>query len=132
MEKKKVFFFSIFKYHSTFFKHLTFAISLFLICNLANNSLVDNNAFAGTEKKETPLINDKNLQITQLVDKLNFPTGIEFLGENDILVIEKNTGQVKRILDGEILPEPALDVNVASESERGLLGIAVLNKNILI
>ena len=129
MEKKKVFFFSIFKYHSTFFKHLTLAISLFLICNLANNSLVDNNAFAGTEKKEPPLINDENLQITQLIDKLNFPTGIDFLGQNDILVIEKNTGQVKRILNGEILPEPVLDVNVASESERGLLGIAVLNKN---
>jgi hypothetical protein len=50
------------------------------------------------------LINDENLQITQLVDKLNFPTGIEFLGENDILIIEKNTGQVKRILNGELLP----------------------------
>jgi hypothetical protein len=64
MEKKNISFFSIFKYYSTFFKHLTFAISLFLICNLANDSLVDNNAFAGTQEKEPPLINDENLQIT--------------------------------------------------------------------
>ena len=71
---------------------------------------------------------DLNLQITQLTtDELNFPTGIDFLSENDILVIEKNTGQVKRILDGKVLKEPVLDVNVASESERGLLGIAILN-----
>ena len=71
---------------------------------------------------------DLNLQITQLTtDELNFPTGIDFLAEDDILVIEKNTGQVKRILDGKVLNEPVLDVNVASESERGLLGIAILN-----
>src|SRR5688572_32547112 len=84
------------------------------------------NAFAGTEK-QPPLINDENLQITQLIDELQFPTGIDILGENDILVIEKNTGQVKRVLDGEIMNETVLDVNVASESERGLLGIAILN-----
>ena len=83
------------------------------------------NAF-GVEK-EPPIVYDQNLQITQLTDELQFPTGIDFLGENDILVIEKNTGQVKRILDGEILNEPVLDVNVASQSERGLLGIAILN-----
>ena len=83
------------------------------------------NAF-GVEK-EPPMVYDQNLQITQLTDELQFPTGIDFLGENDILVIEKNTGQVKRILDGEILNEPVLDVNVASQSERGLLGIAILN-----
>jgi aldose sugar dehydrogenase len=106
------------------FNIFIWTISFFIICNLVNIGL--DNAFAGTEK-EPPLINDENLQITQLVDKLNFPTGIDFLGENDFLVIEKNTGQVKRILDGEILPEPVLDVNVASESERGLLGIAILN-----
>lgn len=91
---------------------------------MVNNNL--DNAFAGT-KKQPPLINDENLQITQLIDELKFPTGIDFLGENDILIIEKNTGQVKRVLDGEIMNETVLDVNVASESERGLLGIAILN-----
>ncbi|HJU60000.1 MAG TPA: PQQ-dependent sugar dehydrogenase [Nitrososphaeraceae archaeon] len=84
------------------------------------------NAFGGTEK-EPPLIYDENLQITQLSEELNFPTGIDFLAEDDILVIEKNTGLVKRIVDDQVLNEPILDVNVASESERGLLGIAILN-----
>jgi glucose/arabinose dehydrogenase len=96
---------------------------IFTLCNLVNNDM--DNAF-GVEK-EPPIVYDQNLQITQLTDELQFPTGIDFLGENDILVIEKNTGQVKRILDGEILNEPVLDVNVASQSERGLLGIAILN-----
>lgn len=97
------------------------------LCNCVSNDL--DNAF-GVEK-EPPMVYDQNLQITQLIDKLQFPTGIDFLGENDVLVIEKNTGQVKRILNGEILNEPVLDVNVASESERGLLGIAILNTKVV-
>jgi aldose sugar dehydrogenase len=100
---------------------------IFTLCNFVSNDL--DNAF-GVEK-EQPMVYDQNLQITQLTDKLQFPTGIDFLGENDVLVIEKNTGQVKRILNGKILNEPVLDVNVASESERGLLGIAILNTKVV-
>lgn len=100
---------------------------IFTLCNCLSNDL--DNAF-GVEK-EPPMVYDQNLQITLLKDKLQFPTGIDFLGENDVLVIEKNTGQVKRILNGEILNEPVLDVNVASESERGLLGIAILNTKVV-
>jgi aldose sugar dehydrogenase len=100
---------------------------IFTLCNFVSNDL--DNAF-GVEK-EPPMVYDQNLQITQLTDKLQFPTGIDFLGENDVLVIEKNTGQVKRILNGKILNEPVLDVNVASESERGLLGIAILNTKVV-
>jgi glucose/arabinose dehydrogenase len=48
-----------------------------------------------------------------------------FLGPNDILVTEKETGKVMRVLDGHVQDEPALDVNVATSIERGLLGIAV-------
>ena len=55
---------------------------------------------------------------------LDFPTGMAFVGDNDVLVIEKNNGTVQRIIDGHLLEEPILDVNVANEVERGMLGIA--------
>ena len=48
-----------------------------------------------------------------------------FLAPNDILVLEKNTGKVDRIVNGKMLPQPVLDVAVANKIERGLLGIAV-------
>jgi glucose/arabinose dehydrogenase len=48
-----------------------------------------------------------------------------FIGPNDILVLEKDTGIVKRIVNGTILEEPILDVNVATAFERGLVGIAI-------
>jgi glucose/arabinose dehydrogenase len=48
-----------------------------------------------------------------------------FLGNNDLLVLEKASGHVKRVVDGVIQPLPALDLPVNSASERGLLGIAL-------
>ena len=46
-----------------------------------------------------------------------------FIGPNDILVLEKDNGMVKRIVNGVISEEPVLDVNVATAYERGLLGL---------
>ncbi len=49
-----------------------------------------------------------------------------FLGPNDILVLEKNSGNVLRILDGNLIKQPLLHVNVATQFlEWGLLGIAI-------
>jgi aldose sugar dehydrogenase len=41
------------------------------------------------------------------------------------LVLEKSKGTVTRITNGIISPEPLLRVNIASQVERGMLGIAV-------
>ena len=81
-----------------------------------------------------PTLNDPNLKVEQIINRgFNDPTSMAFLGPNDILVLGKNTGIVHRILNGKILPEPLLDVNVANEAERVLLGIAIAksskNKN---
>ena len=48
-----------------------------------------------------------------------------FLAPNDILVLEKATGQVRRVLGGVLQPGNVLDVHVNFASERGLLGIAI-------
>ena len=61
-----------------------------------------------------------------------YPTSMAFLGPNDILVLEKNTGMVKRIVNGVKLKKPLLDVNVANQNERGTLGIAVVPKRMKI
>jgi aldose sugar dehydrogenase len=77
-----------------------------------------------------PTLNDPNLKVEQIVDTgLRRTTSMAFLGPNDILVLEKETGKVHRIVNGKVLPKPLLDVNVAIESERGLLGIAIANGN---
>jgi aldose sugar dehydrogenase len=52
-----------------------------------------------------------------------------FLGPNDILVLEKDKGTVQRIVNGKLLPEPLLDVNVATSVERCMCGIAAASKS---
>jgi glucose/arabinose dehydrogenase len=68
---------------------------------------------------------DRNLQVRTAVTGLNTPTTMAFIGRNDMLVLEKSTGKVQRVIDGVIQPVPALDLAVNSASERGLLGIAL-------
>src|SRR3954451_22544264 len=78
----------------------------------------------------TPLvILDPNLQVTTYVGTgLNQPIGIVFIGPNDAFVLEKASGQVKRVIAGVVQPAPVLDLAVNSNSERGLLSL-VLHPN---
>jgi glucose/arabinose dehydrogenase len=64
-----------------------------------------------------------------VADGLALPTTMAFLSENDILVLEKDKGTVMRVIDGEVQPQPLLDVNVATEVERCMCGIAVSRNN---
>jgi glucose/arabinose dehydrogenase len=72
-----------------------------------------------------PELRDSNLDIELVASGIKDPTGMAFLGQDDILVLERDTGTVQRIVNGEMLEEAILDVNVNAEDERGLLGIAV-------
>jgi glucose/arabinose dehydrogenase len=55
----------------------------------------------------------------------NQPTGIAFIGDDDYLVIEKASGQVRRVQGGQMAPDPLIDLAVNYFDERGLLGIEV-------
>lgn len=72
-----------------------------------------------------PLITDPSLQAELIFTGIKFPTSMAFLGPNDILVLEKNEGTVRRIINGNMIDQPLLDVNVANERQRGMLGIAI-------
>ena len=74
-------------------------------------------------------IRPPELEIEVVAEGLEFPTTMDFLGPDDILVLEKNNGTVQRILNGTMLADPVLDVNVANKYERGMLGIAVLSND---
>jgi len=70
-------------------------------------------------------LNDPNLRITQLFGDLNQPTAMTFIGADDLLVLQKADGRVRRVTNGVLQTGSVLDVNVDNASERGLLGIAV-------
>jgi glucose/arabinose dehydrogenase len=69
-------------------------------------------------------VNDPGLQVEIVAGGLVQPTSMAFIGDGDILVLQKGNGQVRRVLDGVLQADPVLDVAVHFSSERGLLGIA--------
>ena len=94
-----------------------------------DDATTDTDVSLKPQASDQPIITDSSLEVEQVAEGLQLPTTMAFLGPNDILVLEKDKGIVQRIIDGKILPEPLLDVNVANKNERGMLGIAVVNKN---
>src|SRR5215467_1561921 len=87
----------------------------------AVNSVYGKASFSGNQ----PIINDPSLKADLVFQGLRNPTSMAFLGPNDILVLEKDKGTVQRIVNGNMLPQPALHVTVTTEGESGMLGIAI-------
>jgi aldose sugar dehydrogenase len=84
------------------------------------------------EPGSLPLLNDTSvtlsdprLKVEVFATGLKEPTNMVFLDSGDALVLEKENGTVRKVVDGKLLPEPLLDVNVATYDTRGMLGIAV-------
>ena len=71
-----------------------------------------------------PHLVDPNLAVRAAATDLVTPVAVAFLGADDFLVVEKNTGRVKRVTGGATVAT-VLDLAVNNASERGLLGIAL-------
>jgi glucose/arabinose dehydrogenase len=71
-----------------------------------------------------PSLVDPNLRVRTVIENLDQPTSMAFLGPNDFLVLEKATGKVQHVVDGTVVGT-TLDLAVNNGSERGLLGIAL-------
>ena len=72
----------------------------------------------------TPSLVDPDLAVRTVATGLTTPIHLAFLGRHDMLVLEKNTGKVQRLVNG-VLSATVLDLAVNSASERGLLSIAL-------
>jgi aldose sugar dehydrogenase len=72
----------------------------------------------------SPTMTVPNLDVRTAVGGFITPIGLAFLSDEEWLVIEKNTGQVRLVEDG-VIGATVLDLGVNFASERGLLGIAL-------
>ena len=73
-----------------------------------------------------PYVTDPNFTLETVATGLKVPTDMAFLSDDVILVLEKNNGTVRKVVNGTVLQEPILDVAVATKDERGMLGIDVV------
>jgi glucose/arabinose dehydrogenase len=78
-----------------------------------------------TVESSNPYVTDPNFTVETVATGLKIPTDMAFLSDDDILVLEKNNGTVRRVVNGTVLQDPLLDVAVATKDERGMLGIDI-------
>ncbi len=82
---------------------------------------------------DLPSIRDPKLDVQLIVDQgLSSPTSMVFVDENNILVLEKNSGNVKLVTDGVLKADPVLHLevdNITLTCCRGLLGIETSAKS---
>jgi uncharacterized repeat protein (TIGR01451 family) len=104
------------------------------ITNTANTSGSEaepdtsNNAASSTTVVDnpppSPVLLDQNLSVKTIIKGLDQPTSMAFFAPNEFFVLEKATGKVQHVFNGQ-LQTVALDLAVNNASERGLLGIAL-------
>jgi aldose sugar dehydrogenase len=105
-----------------------FLITLGLLLSVQDYYVDITDALQTKVELEVPIMEDPNFGIEVVTTGIEFPSDMAFLDTNDILVLEKNEGTVRRIVNGQMLDKPLLEVNVSNSSERGLLGIAVAKR----
>jgi aldose sugar dehydrogenase len=74
------------------------------------------------------ILGDSHLKVDSVTSGLSSPTSMAFIDDKNILILEKS-GQVRLILNGVLEDKPILEVPVDITSERGLLGIAIMNED---
>jgi glucose/arabinose dehydrogenase len=81
-----------------------------------------------------PLIKDPSLKVELVTQGLSSPTSMAFIEENKILVLEKNSGEVRQISNGILQENPVLKLRIDHTTPtccRGLLGIAITPGNMI-
>ena len=95
--------------------------------SISSSSLSQSNS--SSNKIKMPQLTDSNLTVEVVVDGLNMPTTMAFLGKDDFLVLQKN-GSLVRVIDGVVSDKTRLIVPLAKGFYQGLLGIAITNQSI--
>ena len=121
--------------------HLSYATLFLLVILLVNLPLAaagqvepEVDPFSIPADEQPGTVHDPNLEEEEIVAGLYHPTAMAFVGNSsdDIIVIEKDNGTVRRVIEGVVQPEPLLDLAVANNNgtnERGLLGLGISEQN---
>src|SRR4030095_10005402 len=128
---------------STIISAIAFVILiLFLLSNygIDNRYFFAHHVYATNIKAEAsstgPAFSDPNLRAQLVVQGLSYPTSMAFISNNnndkDILVLQKNNGEVRLVSNGILKDQPVLKLDVDNSTRiccRGLLGIATKINN---
>jgi glucose/arabinose dehydrogenase len=116
-------------------------LALFLLSNysICSRYLFARDVYATNVKAASstvPTFNDPTLRAELVVQGLSYPTSMAFIDNNnnskDILVLQKNNGEVRLVSNGILKDQPVLKVDIDNSTRiccRGLLGIVTKANN---
>ena len=78
------------------------------ILGFASHSPITNVSFSSEEGEIYG--NDTRIKIEPIYDGLKSPTAIAFLGPDDMVVLQRQNNSIMRIVNGQMLDEPVLDL----------------------
>jgi aldose sugar dehydrogenase len=109
---------------SVAFSILIFQISTVIDINaqLKNDSTGSTPIIISDPNLKSQVVFEENIEIEE--NSLSPVSSMAFLSPNEILLLDKGKGLVKKIINGTLIDEPLVDVAVGNEFERGLVGIA--------
>jgi aldose sugar dehydrogenase len=94
---------------------------------LSQQPVSSNTTTTNTTTTLGPILNDSKLQVERVIERFSYPTSMAFIGnEGDMLILEKS-GEVILFVNENKTKVPLLNFTVNQMSERGLLGVAVLD-----
>jgi aldose sugar dehydrogenase len=70
--------------------------------------------------------NDTRIKIETIYEGLKSPTDIAFLGPDDMLVLQMSDNRIMRIVNGQMLDEPVLDLGNTVKIEGCMCGLTIL------
>jgi aldose sugar dehydrogenase len=73
--------------------------------------------------------NDTKIKIELVYDGLDFPTAIAFLGPDDMLILQRNDNRIMRIVNGQMLNEPVLDLGNTVKIQGCMCGLTILQND---
>src|ERR687889_1130413 len=94
---------------------------------LSSSSSSNGNTFQVLPDPAPPSIADPSIRVEKVITGLEMPTSMAFLDNDDIIITQKDDGEVRLVSNGILQPQPILQVPVVNNSERGLLGVAIAN-----
>jgi aldose sugar dehydrogenase len=97
------------------------------ISSFTSRSPISNVAFSSEEGEIYG--NDTRIKIEPIYEGLKLPTAIAFLGPNDMLVLQKENNTITRIVNGQMLDEPVLDLGNTTKINGCMCDIAILQND---
>jgi aldose sugar dehydrogenase len=73
--------------------------------------------------------NNTRIKIEPVYEGLRFPTALGFLGANDMVILQRQNNTIARIVNGQMLDEPVLDLGNSTKIGSCVCDIAILHND---